>query len=142
MEANKLLKLSGRHPIVLFDGVCNLCDDFVQFVMKRDKAGLFRFAPLQSEAGRILLNHFNLDENAIDTVVLVENGKAHTKSTAALRTARNIGGVWSLTYIFIILPKFIRNNAYDFIAKNRYRWFGKKDTCMIPTPEVRARFLQ
>jgi len=121
MDANELLKLSERHPIVLFDGVCNLCDGFVQFVMKRDKAGEFRFAPLQSEAGRTLLSHFNLDENAMDTVILIENGAIHTKSTAALQ--------------------FIRNNIYDFIAKNRYRWFGKKDACMIPTPEVRARFL-
>jgi len=142
MDANELLKLSERHPIVLFDGVCNLCDGFVQFVMKRDKAGAFRFAPLQSEAGRTLLRHFNLDEAAMDTVILIENGTIHTKSTAALRTARNIGGVWGLAYVFIILPKFIRNSVYDFIAKNRYRWFGKKDACMIPTPEVRARFLQ
>ena len=142
MDANELLKLSERHPIVLFDGVCNLCDGFVQFVMKRDKAGIFRFAPLQSEAGRVLLRHFNLDEAAMDTVVLIENGALHTKSTAALRTVRNIGGVWGLAYAFIILPKFIRNSVYDFIAKNRYRWFGKKDACMIPTPEVRARFLE
>ena len=142
MDANELLKLSERHPIVLFDGVCNLCDGFVQFVMKRDKAGIFRFAPLQSEAGRVLLRHFNLDEAAMDTVVLIENGALHTKSTAALRTVRNIGGVWGLGYTFIILPKFIRNSVYDFIAKNRYRWFGKKDACMIPTPEVRARFLE
>ncbi len=142
MDANELLKLSEGHPIVLFDGLCNLCDGFVQFVMKRDKAEAFRFAPLQSEAGRTLLHHFNLDENAMDTVILIENSAMHTKSTAALRTVRNIGGVWGLAYVFIILPKFIRNRVYDFIAKNRYRWFGKKDACMIPTPEVRARFLQ
>jgi len=142
MDANELLKLSESHPIILFDGVCNLCDGFVQFVMKRDKAGEFRFAPLQSEAGRTLLHHFNVDENVMDSVILIENGVVCNKSTAALRTVRRIGGAWGLAYVFIILPKFIRNTVYDFIAKNRYRWFGKKDACMIPTPEVRARFLQ
>ncbi len=142
MDTNELLKLSENHPIVLFDGVCNLCDGFVQFVMKRDRTGEFRFAPLQSETGRILLGHFNLDENVIDSVILIENGAAYNKSTAGLRTMRRIGGVWGLAYVFIIVPKFIRNSVYDFIAKNRYRLFGKKDACMIPTPEVRARFLQ
>lgn len=142
MNANELLALSHQYPILLFDGVCNLCDGFVQFAIKRDKASVFRFAPLQSETGRTLLRHFNLDEDVIDTVILIENGAIHTKSTVALRMARRIGGVWALAYPFIILPKFIRDNIYDFIAKNRYGWFGKKDACMIPTPEVRTRFLQ
>lgn len=141
MLTEELLKLSDQHPIILFDGVCNMCDGFVQFVMKRDRKGAFRFAPLQSEAGQSLLQHFGLDENALDSVVLIENGKYYTKSTAPLRTAKRIGGVWALNYGFVIVPSPIRDWVYDFIAKNRYRWFGEKDSCMLPTPEVRARFL-
>jgi len=141
MLTEELLKLSDQHPIILFDGVCNMCDGFVQFVMKRDRASAFRFAPLQSEAGQALLEHFGLDGNALDTVVLIENGNFYTKSTAPLRTAKRIGGAWTLAYAFMILPKALRDWGYDFIAKNRYRWFGEKDSCMLPTPEVRARFL-
>jgi len=141
MQTKELLQLSDRHSIILFDGVCHLCDGFVQFVMNQDKAGAFRFAPLQSEAGRSLLQHFGLDENALDTVILIENGKYYTRSTAPLRIAKRIGGLWALTYVFIIIPKFLRDAGYNLIAKNRYRLFGKKDQCMIPTPEVRARFL-
>lgn len=141
MNANELLVLSHQNPILLFDGVCNLCDGFVQFAIKRDKASVFRFAPLQSETGRTLIRHFNLNEDVLNTVILIENGTIHIKSAVALRMARRIGGAWTLAYPFIILPKFIRDNLYDFIAKNRYRWFGQKDACMIPTPEVRERFL-
>lgn len=141
MSTQEILDLSNEHPIILFDGVCNMCDGFVQFVMKRDKQGVFRFAPLQSEAGRVLLRHFGLDENALDTVVLIENGAFYTKSTAPLRTAKRIGGGWALAYSFIILPKFIRDWGYDLVATYRYKLFGEKTTCMMPTPEVRARFL-
>ncbi len=141
MSTEEILDLSNEHPIILFDGVCNMCDGFVQFVMKRDKEGVFRFAPLQSESGGALLCHFGLDENALDTVVLIENGEFYTKSTAPLRTAKRIGGGWGLAYSFIILPKFIRDWGYDLVATYRYKLFGEKTTCMMPTPEVRARFL-
>jgi len=141
MTTEEVLNLSNQHPIILFDGVCNLCDGFVQFVMKRDKKGAFRFASLQSDTGRALLRHFDLDETALDTVVLIENGQFYTKSTAPLKTAKRISGVWVLSYVFIVLPKPIRDWCYDFIARNRYRLFGEKESCMMPTSEVRSRFL-
>ena len=141
MTNKELLDLSETHPILLFDGVCNMCDGFVQFIMKRDKPGKFRFAPLQSEAGQQLLQHFDLTSDKIDSVVLIDNGKSYIKSTAALRAGKKLGGLWGLPYILIIVPASIRNAGYDFIARNRYKWFGEKDACMIPTPEVRSRFL-
>lgn len=141
MTNKELLHLSETNPILLFDGVCNMCDGFVQFIMKRDKPGKFRFAPLQSEAGQQLLQHFDLSPDKIDSVVLIDNGKSYIKSTAALRAGKKLGGLWSLPYVLVIIPTFIRNTVYDFIARNRYKWFGEKDACMIPSPEVRSRFL-
>ncbi len=141
MNTEELLSLSGQHPILLFDGVCNLCDGFVQFIMKRDKKAAFRFAPLQSEAGSLLLEHFDLKSGEVDSVVLIENGVANIRSTAALRAGKRLGGLWILPYAFMVIPPFIRDAVYKFIANNRYKWFGKKDSCMIPSPEVRSRFL-
>lgn len=127
--------------IVLFDGVCNFCDSSVNFVIRHDKAGYFKFAPLQSEIGQKLLEEHNLDKTETDSVVVIEDNKAFTHSTAALKLAKGLGGIWSLGYVFIIIPKFIRDYFYRLFAKNRYRLFGKKDACMMPTPEIRARFL-
>ncbi len=127
--------------VILFDGVCNLCNGFVQFVIQRDPDAHFHFAALQSEAGQALLKEHDLSTDRIDTVVLVENGKAYLRSDAALRVAGGLGGLWSMTQIFFIIPRSIRNLIYDFVAARRYRWFGEKDQCMIPTPELRARFL-
>lgn len=141
MTKKELLQLSAEHPILLFDGVCNLCDGFVQFIMKRDQSAKFRFAPLQSAAGQQLLEHFQLDSDEIDSVVLIDAGKSYIKSTAALRAGKCLGGLWRLPYVLVFIPAFIRNGVYDFIARNRYKWFGEKDACMIPTPEVRSRFL-
>ena len=128
-------------PIVLFDGVCNLCSGSVQFILKRDKNNLFQFASLQSKPGQEYLKKFNLPADTFNSFVLVEGDNIYTRSTAALRIARNLKG-WKWLYGFRIVPKFIRDAVYNLIAKNRYRWFGKKDECWIPTPELKSRFLE
>jgi predicted DCC family thiol-disulfide oxidoreductase YuxK len=128
--------------ILLFDGVCNLCNGLVRFIIKRDKKGKFKFASLQSEAGRSLLERFGLPQNEIQSLVLIQNDKYYLKSTAALKVLRELGGFWSTFYIFIWLPQFFRDFIYDIVAKSRYRIFGKLDTCMIPTAELQSRFLQ
>lgn len=127
--------------IVLFDGVCNFCNDWVNFIIARDTRGYFKFAPLQSDAAAELLNQHSVDPAETDSVIIIEDGRAYTYSTAALRIAKGLGGIWALAYLFIIVPKFIRDAGYKWIARNRYKWFGKKDVCMIPTPEVREKFL-
>lgn len=126
---------------MLFDGVCNLCDQTVQFVLKRDKKGYFKFAALQSEAGQALLEQHQLPTEDFDSFVLLENGKLYQRSTAALRVCRRLGGAWPLLYAFIIVPPFIRNAVYNWVSRNRYRWYGKKETCMMPKPEWQERFL-
>lgn len=128
--------------VIYFDGVCNLCNGSVQFVIKRDKAGKFRFAPLQSRAGQAILARNGLSGEHFTSFLLSENGKLYRRSTAALRVVRRLPGAWPLLYGFIIVPPFIRNAVYDFIARNRYRWFGKKEACMVPTPELKSRFLE
>ncbi len=131
-----------EHPILLFDGVCNFCDNYVQFLIKHDKKGTYRFAPIQSPIGQRLLQQNNFPTDKISTVVLLEGGKLYTKSTVGLRIFKELGGLWSLLYPFILIPKPIRDIVYDFLAKNRYKWFGEKEACMIPPPEVRSRFLE
>lgn len=126
--------------IVLFDGVCNFCNDSVNFIIRRDTANQFKFAPLQSETGRELRRKHGIGED-IDSIILVEDGRAYTHSTAALRIARRLGGLMSLAYGFTVVPVPIRDFFYKTFAKYRYRLFGKKDVCMVPTPEVRKRFL-
>ncbi len=126
---------------MLFDGVCNLCSTAVQFIIKQDKKARFRFASLQSETGQQLLQKFNLPTDDITTMVLIEGDKYYTHSTAGLRNALHLGGLWQLLYGFIIVPKPIRDAVYNWIARNRYRWFGQSEACMIPTPELKARFL-
>ncbi|MEM6966214.1 MAG: thiol-disulfide oxidoreductase DCC family protein [Bacteroidota bacterium] len=137
----ELLEISKDHPILLFDGVCNLCNGFVQFVIERDPDGKFRFAALQSEEGKQLLKHFNLPVEDIFSVILIEDGQVYTRSTAALRMFKNMKGVYPMLYIFTIVPNTLRDTVYNFVARNRYRWFGQKDSCMIPTPELQRRFL-
>ena len=137
--------------MVLFDGVCNFCDASVNFIIEHDPEGHFKFAPLQSEVGaKLAAEHGLASETAdrpaddlvpIDSVILIEDGKAYTHSTAALRILRQIGGAWSLLYGFIVVPKPVRDFFYGLFAKYRYRMFGRKDQCMLPSPEVRARFL-
>lgn len=133
--------METNNPVLLFDGVCNLCNGAVQFVIKNDKKKHFRFAALQSEAGILLSKKYNIPTDTIDTFVLISKDKSYTRSTAALRVAKLLGGFWSLAYVFIVVPPVIRDAIYNWIAGNRYRWFGKQESCMIPTPELRGRFL-
>lgn len=129
------------HKIILFDGVCNLCNGAVTFVIKRDPKDHFRFAALQSDIGQALVAEHNIDTTKVDSIILIENNRVYSKSTAALRIAKYMRGAYPLLYGFIIIPNFIRNWVYDFVARNRYKWYGKKDACMIPTPELKAKFL-
>jgi predicted DCC family thiol-disulfide oxidoreductase YuxK len=129
------------HAIILFDGVCNLCNASVTFIIERDPSDRFRFAALQSDLGRKLTSKFGIDSEKTDSIVLLEGDTAYTKSTAALRIARKLSGAWPLLYSFIIIPKPLRDWVYGYIAKNRYRWYGKQESCMIPTPALREKFL-
>jgi predicted DCC family thiol-disulfide oxidoreductase YuxK len=133
--------MTEHKAIILFDGVCNLCDRSVQFILKRDKKGYFQFASLQSEAGQAMLSKYNLPTDDFGSFVLIEKGKAYQKSTGALRVCRHLGAAWPLMYGFIIIPPFIRHAVYTLLARNRYRWFGKKEACMMPQPEWKERFL-
>lgn len=128
-------------PIILFDGVCNFCNRSINFIIRQDKKKQFRFAPLQSEAGKKLLEKHHLTSTDLSSFVLIENGNAYKKTTAALRVANYFPLYWRWTNIFWILPAAIRDIAYNLIARNRYKWFGKKDSCMIPSGELKSRFL-
>ncbi|MBK8609982.1 MAG: thiol-disulfide oxidoreductase DCC family protein [Chitinophagaceae bacterium] len=128
-------------PIILFDGVCNFCNSAVNFTLKRNSKLNIRFAPLQSETGQKLLQQYKLSENNMQSFIFIENGKAYTRSTAGLRVCRHLRRLWPLCYYLIVVPKFIRDGIYNWIAKNRYKWFGVRAECMIPSPEIKARFL-
>jgi predicted DCC family thiol-disulfide oxidoreductase YuxK len=130
-----------QHPVLLFDGVCNMCNALVIFVIKRDKEAKFKFASLQSEIGQNLLKEHHLPSDHYDSFYYIHNGKLFSKSTAGLKVLKGLGGPWKFLYPFIIVPKRVRDSIYTFIAKNRYKWFGKKDQCMLPTPEMQKRFL-
>ena len=128
--------------IILFDGVCNLCNNAILKVIKYDKKNHFIFASLQSETGKEIINHLNIDVVKTDSIILFEpKFSFDIKSSAALKVMEDFGGFWNLTKIGWIFPKFFRDFVYDFIAKNRYKWFGKKNQCMIPTPELTSKFL-
>ena len=133
--------MNSNKPIILFDGVCNLCNNAVQFVIKHDPSDKFMFAALQSETGQQLLQQYNLPTAGFDSFVFIQNEKVFLKSTAALQVAKQLSGPIKLLYGFIIVPAFIRNTVYAFVAKNRYKWFGKKDSCMIPSASLKAKFL-
>lgn len=126
--------------IILFDGVCNYCNTMVNFSLKRDKKDFLLFAPLQSDAGLALREKYGVAPS-VDSFIYIENDKAYLYSTAALKVSKHLSGGWPLMAAFFIVPAFIRDGVYKWIARNRYKWFGKKDTCMIPTPAVRAKFL-
>jgi predicted DCC family thiol-disulfide oxidoreductase YuxK len=137
-----MMNVPSNKKIILFDGVCNLCNSAVQFIIKRDRKDIFRFVALQSNVGIAICNYIGVDPTKMDSIILYEPGKAyHYKSEAALKIASHLGFIYSLSVVFKIIPIGIRNSIYDFIAKNRYRWFGKKDQCMIPTPELKTKFL-
>ncbi|MFC0091627.1 thiol-disulfide oxidoreductase DCC family protein [Allobacillus sp. GCM10007491] len=125
--------------IILFDGVCNLCNDAVRFLIKRDSKDQFRFASLQSDLGRKVMNQ--LKTNGVSSIILIESGKIYTKSTAALRIARHLPSPWKYFHPLIILPHTLRDPVYNYIARNRYQWFGTQDSCMVPTPDNRRKFL-
>ncbi len=133
--------MKSELPVIFFDGFCNLCNGAVQFVIKRDRKAIFRFASLQSDYAQEKLAQFNIRPKGGDTMVLLEDGKVYERSTAALRVARKLSGLWPLLYGFIILPRFIRNGIYNYVGKNRYKWFGKRESCWVPTPELKERFL-
>ena len=126
--------------IILFDGVCNFCNSAVNFIIRQDRAKKFKFAPLQSEVGQEFKVKYGIGDD-VDSIILIEEDGVFMHSTAGLRIAKGLGGVWSLAYIFIIVPAFIRDFCYKLFAKNRYRLFGQKDVCMMPTPDIRERFL-
>lgn len=133
--------LNGKQ-LILFDGVCNFCNSTVLKVIEHDKNNLFVFASLQSETGKKVLEHFSIDTTKIDSIVLVTSKeKFYIKSSAALKIGKHFSGLWKLFQIFWIIPTPLRNVVYNYIAKNRYKWFGKKDNCMIPTPEIKAKFI-
>ena len=127
--------------VLLFDGVCNLCNSSVNFIIDHDPKGQFKFAALQSDFGQERLKELGFNQEEFDSLVLLSEGKVYRKSTAALRIAKKLNGLWPLLYIFIIIPPFIRHAVYDLIGKNRYRWWGKRDSCRMPTPELRQRFV-
>jgi predicted DCC family thiol-disulfide oxidoreductase YuxK len=127
--------------ILLFDGVCNLCNRTVQFVIKRDNNAKFRFASLQSDIGQALLKRFGLPLNDFDSFVLIKGDKYYLRSTAGLHVLKELGGGWKLFYALIIFPRAFRDFIYSMVARTRYKVFGKRDSCMIPTPEQRDRFL-
>lgn len=129
--------------IILFDGICNLCDNSVQYVLKHDKKDVFRFIPLQSDLGQKIIKHIGIDTSKTDSVILYEPGIAYYyKADAAIRIANEIGGIYRFLSLFSMLPNSILNFIYDYIAKNRYKWYGKKETCLIPTEEQKAKFLE
>lgn len=137
-----MVQLEGNKQLILFDGVCNLCNSSIQFVIKRDKRNHFLFAPLQGETGKQIIEQFNIDTTKVDSILLyIPNKGIYIKSTAALKIASKLGFALNLAVIFFIVPTFIRNWVYDFVAKHRYKWFGKKESCMIPTVELKQKFL-
>ena len=133
--------IKENKSIILFDGVCNLCNNSVQFIIKRDQKQRFLFTSLQSDAARDILLQFQLKNSEMDSIILIENGKIYQKSDAILKIVKHLNGLWKINYVFIIIPKFIRDLVYTTIAKKRYQWFGKRDVCMIPTKELQMRFL-
>ena len=129
------------HPVILFDGVCNFCNGSVNFLIRQDKKNIFRFAPLQSAYAQKLLEQYHLPKEKLDSFVLIDDGRVYKASSAGLRLYGKLPWYWKWTQLFWIVPRFIRDGVYNFIARNRYRWFGKKESCMIPSASVRSRFL-
>lgn len=132
---------SHGYSIVLFDGICNFCNSAVNFVIKHDTKNCFKFTPIQSEAGKSLITQFKINLTGIDSVILIKENSYYIKSTAFLKIINKLKGLWKIFYIFIIIPRPIRNFFYDILARNRYKWFGKRDECMLPTKDMEERFL-
>ena len=137
-----MLDFPKDKKIILFDGVCYLCEASIQFVIKYDKKDVFRFVALQSDLGKEIIKHIGLENKIIDSVILFEPGIAYNfKSAAALEIAKNLGGFFHFGTIFRLIPNGLRNLVYDYVAKNRYQWYGKKESCLIPTLELKSKFL-
>ncbi len=135
-----LSPVTPPEAVILFDGVCNLCSGYVQFVIKRDPYGYFKFASLQSDFGQQQLQKLNLDQKSFHSIILLNHNKAYQRSDAALEIVKKLKGAWPLLYGFKILPRFLRDAVYNLVSRNRYKLFGKKDVCWIPTPELKSRF--
>lgn len=131
----------NEKPVILFDGVCNFCNAGINFIIRHDRKNIFRFAALQSKAGQQLAEQYHLPTTDFDSFILIDKATVYTRSSAGIKVFSKLSWHWKWTQVFWIVPKFIRDGVYDFIARNRYKWFGKKDQCMLPTPEVRNRFL-
>jgi predicted DCC family thiol-disulfide oxidoreductase YuxK len=141
-DASQIECLEAQHGIVLFDGVCNLCNGFVNFVIDRDPAGYFKFGALQAEAAQPFLERYGLHPDYLESLILIEQGRCYRNSTAALRIVRRLGGMWPLLYGLILVPRPLRDALYRSIARHRYRWFGRRESCRLPTPDVLDRFLE
>jgi predicted DCC family thiol-disulfide oxidoreductase YuxK len=137
-----LTNTADTSAIILFDGVCNLCNGAVHFLIRRDPKGKFRFASLQSEVGLALLKQVHITSEQLNTIVVIEGDRCYTRSAAALRIAKRLPGLWPVLYIGIVIPTPLRNKLYDWVARNRYQWFGRKEQCMLPTPAIKSRFLE
>jgi len=133
--------VNATRKIILFDGVCNLCASSVQFVIARDPKRIFRYAALQSDFAQNLLHTLNQPKADIESVIFIDGDTVYYRSDAALRIAKHLSGAWPLMGVFFIFPRFIRDSVYNYIGKNRYRWFGKQESCMMPTPELKSLFL-
>ena len=137
-----MIDLPKNKKIILFDGICNLCNSAVTIVIKQDKKNTFLFAAIQSKKGKEIIDYLEIDIAKIDSIILYEPGVSYeVKSTAALKIMNDFGQFWQLTKLLWVFPKSLRNQVYDFIAKNRYKWFGKKESCMIPTNDLKEKFL-
>ena len=135
--------MKNNKQIILFDGVCNLCNGLVQWVIRRDRHDTFRFAPIQGKVGMRLMQDHKIDVAQTDSIILIQPFKGHAvKSLAVLKIGRALGGIYRILIIFQIIPPFLRGKIYDWIARNRYKWYGKREECMVPTPELRAKFLE
>jgi len=128
-------------PIVIFDGVCNFCNSVVNFIIKRDPHGAIYFSPMQSDYAQQLMAYYQIDNLALNTFVLIKDREVFIRSTAALEICKNLTGFWRLMWVFKIIPKPVRDGVYRLIARNRYRWFGKMDSCIVPNDKLRARFI-
>ena len=138
-----MIDLPKNKKLILFDGICNLCNDAVLKVIKNDRKNTFVFTTLQSETGEKVINHLKIDISKLDSIILYEpNVSYDIKSTAALKIMNDFGGFWKATQLFLIFPKRFRNLIYDYIARNRYKWFGQRESCMLPTPELKNKFLE
>jgi predicted DCC family thiol-disulfide oxidoreductase YuxK len=136
------MRVQDQYDIVLFDGVCNLCNNAVDFIIKRDKAKKFKLAALQDKAGALLLKQYNIPDDYLDSIILIRGNQFFYKTDAVIEIAKNMSGIWQIFGIFILIPKAARNWGYDLIARNRYKWFGKKETCRLPTLDEQSRFLK